>query len=609
MQAANMAELLGDLDFDPAALKEKYLSERDKRVRDDGNQQYVEVTAEFSRYVDDPYVDPGFTRDPLFDEVEVAIIGGGFGGLLMAARIKEAGFDDVRMIEKAGDFGGTWYWNRYPGAMCDVESYCYLPLLEELNYMPKNKYSFAPEILEHSKNIARHYGLYENACLQTSITNMTWEQSSQKWIIETDRGDKMRARYVAMANGPLSRPKLPGIKGINDYKGHTFHTSRWDYNYTGGDSYGNLTNLKDERVGIIGTGATGVQCIPHLGEWAKELYVFQRTPSSIDVRNNGETDPNWAATLQPGWQKERMDNFNTLVSGGDQDVDLVADGWTDIMRNLTGIAAKIASRKLGRKLTKGERAELMELSDYKKMNFIRQRAEEIVNDSSIAEKLKPWYRQFCKRPCFHDEYLDTYNRDNVTLVDTQGKGVDEITSKGVIANGEEFELDCLIFATGFEVGTSYTRRAGYDIVGRGGQSLSEHWSEGLRTFQGLTSHGFPNCFFLGFTQTAITVNVPHALNEQAKHLAHIIGKAQKQGTRTIEASAIAEDEYVAEIRKTASTGSRFYAECTPGYYNSEGQRGNTAGFFSNMHGAGPVKFFKILEAWRAQGDMQGLELS
>jgi cyclohexanone monooxygenase len=609
MQTANMAELLGDLDFDPAALKEKYLSERDKRVRDDGNQQYVEVTSEFSRYVNDPYADPGFAREPLFDEVEVAIIGGGFGGLLMAARMKEAGFKDVRMIEKAGDFGGTWYWNRYPGAMCDVESYCYLPLLEELNYMPKNKYSFAPEILEHSKNIARHYGLYENACLQTSITNMTWEQSSQKWIIETDRGDRMRARYVAMANGPLSRPKLPGIKGINDYKGHTFHTSRWDYNYTGGNSYGNLTHLKNKRVGIIGTGATGVQCIPHLGEWAKELYVFQRTPSSIDVRNNGETDPTWATTLKPGWQKERMDNFNTLVSGGDQDVDLVADGWTEIMRNLTGIAAKIASRKLGRKLTKSERAELMELSDYKKMNFIRQRAEEIVNDKNISEKLKPWYRQFCKRPCFHDEYLDTYNRDNVTLVDTQGRGVDEITKKGLIANGEEFELDCLIFATGFEVGTSYTRRAGYDIVGRGGQSLSEHWSEGLRTFQGLTSHGFPNCFFLGFTQTAITVNVPHALNEQAKHLAYIIGQAQRQGTKTIEPSAIAEDEYVAEIRKTASSGSRFYAECTPGYYNSEGQSGNTAGFFSEMHGAGPVKFFKILEEWRAQGDMHGLELS
>ena len=437
-EKANIVELMGGLDFDPAALKAKYLAERDKRLRDDANEQYVEVTAEFSHYVDDPYVDPGYTREPLFDTVEMAIIGGGFGGLLMAARMKEAGFNDIRMIEKAGDFGGTWYWNRYPGAMCDVESYCYLPLLEELNYMPEHKYSFAPEILEHSKRIARHYDLYDNACLQTSITNLTWEEDTEHWIIETDRGDKMRARYVAMANGPLSRPKLPGIAGINDYTGHTFHTSRWDYAYTGGNSYGNLSNLKDKRVGIIGTGATGVQCIPHLGEWAKELYVFQRTPSSIDVRNNGKTDPEWAANLKPGWQKERMDNFNIQVSGGDQEVDLINDGWTDIFRNLTGIAAKLASRKLGRRLTGAERAELMELSDYKKMNFIRDRAEDVVKDSSVAESLKPWYRQFCKRPCFHDEYLDTYNRDNVTLVDTQGKGVDALTPTGVQVGDQHY---------------------------------------------------------------------------------------------------------------------------------------------------------------------------
>ena len=255
-ESIDMAELLGDLDFDPAALKAKYLEERDKRLRDDGNEQYVEVTAEFSHYVDDPYVEPGFSRAPLHDEVEVAIIGGGFGGLLMAARLREAGFDDIRMIEKAGDFGGTWYWNRYPGAMCDVESYCYLPLLEELDYMPKHKYSFAPEILQHSKRIARHYNLYENACLQTAITQLSWDAKDNRWIIETDRNDRMRARYVAMANGPLSRPKLPGIQGINDYKGHTFHTSRWDYNYTGGNSFGNLSGLKDKRVGRIGTGAT-----------------------------------------------------------------------------------------------------------------------------------------------------------------------------------------------------------------------------------------------------------------------------------------------------------------------------------------------------------------
>lgn len=607
-EATNIAELMGDLDFDPTTLKAKYLAERDKRLRDDANDQYVQVTAEFSHYVDDPYATADLNREPLFDEVEMAIIGGGFGGLLMAARMKEAGFNDIRMIEKAGDFGGTWYWNRYPGAMCDVESYCYLPLLEELNYIPKHKYSFAPEILEHSRRIARHYDLYDNACLQTSITNLTWEEETKRWIVETDRGDRMRARYVAMANGPLSRPKLPGITGINDFKGHTFHTSRWDYAYTGGDSHGKLTNLKDKRVGIIGTGATAVQCIPHLGEWAKELYVFQRTPSSIDVRNNRETDQNWASQLKPGWQKERMDNFNIQVSGGDQEVDLINDGWTDIFRNLTGIAAKLASRKLGRRLTGAERAELMELSDYKKMNFIRARAEEVVNDPAVAESLKPWYRQFCKRPCFHDEYLDTYNRDNVTLVDTQGKGVDALTENGVQIGDQHFEVDCLIFATGFEVGTTFTRRAGYDIVGRHGQTLSDHWQDGLRTFHGLTSRGFPNCFFLGFTQTAVTVNVPHALNEQAKHLAHVLSEARQRGTQTVEASKNAENDYVALIRQTASTGSRFYRECTPGYYNSEGKTGNSSGFFSDMFGGGPIKFFRMLEDWRADGKMEGLEL-
>ncbi|MEC8808045.1 MAG: NAD(P)/FAD-dependent oxidoreductase [Pseudomonadota bacterium] len=608
-ESIDMAELLGDLDFDPAALKAKYLEERDKRLRDDGNEQYVEVTAEFSHYVDDPYVEPGFSRAPLHDEVEVAIIGGGFGGLLMAARLREAGFDDIRMIEKAGDFGGTWYWNRYPGAMCDVESYCYLPLLEELDYMPKHKYSFAPEILQHSKRIARHYNLYENACLQTAITQLSWDAKDNRWIIETDRNDRMRARYVAMANGPLSRPKLPGIQGINDYKGHTFHTSRWDYYYTRGNSFGNLSGLKDKRVGIIGTGATAVQCIPHLGEWAKQLYVFQRTPSSIDERNNHETDQAWAKSLEPGWQQKRMDNFNVLVSGGDQPEDLVADGWTDIMRNLTGIAAKLASRKLGRRLTKGERAELMELADYKKMNAVRARAQKIVNDEKTAELLQPWYRQFCKRPCFHDEYLDTYNRGNVTLVDTNGRGVERLTETGVVANGEHFEVDCLIFATGFEVGTSYTRRSGYDIVGRGGQTLSEHWQEGLRTFQGLTSHGFPNCFFLGFTQTAVTVNVPHALNEQAKHVAHILQAARDRGTPTVEPTAQAEEDYVQEIAKSANVGARFYAECTPGYYNSEGKRGNRSGFFSDMHSAGAIKFFKLLKDWRDEGSLEGLDLS
>jgi cyclohexanone monooxygenase len=602
-----MAAFIGEIDFDPDALKRKYLAERDKRLRADGMAQYVEVKGDFSRYVDDPWVEPGFTRAPLTDTVEAAVIGGGFGGLLMAARLKEAGVDDVRLIDKAGDVGGTWYWNRYPGAMCDVESYVYLPLLEELGYTPRHKYAFAPEILEHSRNIARHYDLYGNACLQTSITELRWLEDEQLWLIRTDRDDAMKARFVAMANGPLSRPKLPGIPGIDDFRGHTFHTSRWDYAYTGGDSSGGLTGLKDKRVGIVGTGATAIQCIPHLGEWAKELFVFQRTPSAVDVRDNRETDPEWAATLEPGWQKRRMDNFNTLVSGGDVDEDLVHDGWTDIFRNLTGIAAKGAARELGRRLTKAERAWLMEVADYRKMNAIRERVDAIVEDPATAESLKPWYRQFCKRPCFHDEYLPTFNRPNVHLVDTDGRGVDRITGTGVVVGDTEYEVDCLIFATGFEVGTAWTRRAGYDVVGRDGVTLSEHWGDGIRTLHGLTTHGFPNCFFLGFTQTAITVSVPHALEEQARHAAWLVKEADARGTRALEPTAEAEQAYCEEVASLAMTNSRFYAECTPGYYNSEGMSGNRRGFFSDMHGAGPIRFYEMLAEWRAAGTCDGVD--
>jgi cation diffusion facilitator CzcD-associated flavoprotein CzcO len=603
-----IAPIVGEIDFDPDELHAKYLAERDKRLREDGIGQYVEVKAEFSHYIDDPYVEPGFTRAPVTDEVGFAIIGGGFGGLLMGARLREAGFESIRVVESAGDFGGTWYWNRYPGAMCDVESYCYLPLLEELGYMPKHKYSFAPEILEHSRNIARHYRLYDDALMQTSITAMEWDEQAQRWVISTNRGDRFKARFVAMANGPLSKPKLPGIPGINDFKGHTFHTSRWDYGYTGGDSSGGLTGLKDKRVGIIGTGATAVQCVPHLGEWAKELYVFQRTPSSVDVRNNGPTDPAWAASLQPGWQKRRQENFNILVAGGDQDEDLVHDGWTDIFRNVTGTAAKEASRKLGRRLTGAERAEVMALADYRKMNQVRARVDEIVKDPATAAALKPWYRQFCKRPCFHDEYLQTYNRPNVHLVDTHGKGVERLTETGVVANGVEYELDCLIFATGFEVGTSYTRRAGYDIVGRNGETLSEHWADGLRTLHGLTTDGFPNCFFLGFTQGAITISVPQALSEQADHVTYMVSQARAKGAAALEPTPEAVDAYVEEVRSLARLGERFYTECTPGYYNSEGASGNRKGFFSDMYGAGPLKFFQVLEGWRADGGMPGLSL-
>ncbi|MEY2642758.1 MAG: hypothetical protein RLZZ368_1405 [Actinomycetota bacterium] len=588
--------------FDPDGLREKYRLERDKRLREDGNEQYIDIS-EYAQYLDDPYTRPA-TREPLVDEVTVAIIGGGFGGLLAGARLREAGIEDLRVIEKGGDFGGTWYWNRYPGAACDVESYIYLPLLEEIGYIPKKKYTDAPEILAHSRAIGEHFRLYDNACFSTEVTGMVWEESSRRWIISTNRGDRMRARFVIMANGPLHRPKLPGIRGIESFRGHTFHTSRWDYDYTGGDSTGGLSKLADKRVGIIGTGATAVQCVPHLGASAKELYVFQRTPSSVDVRNNRPTDPEWAASLTPGWQRERMDNFNTLVSGGYAEVDLVNDGWTDIIANL--LIRLRSQEKVD--LSPESLARNMELADFEKMEQIRSRVDQLVTDPSTASALKPWYRQFCKRPCFHDEYLDTFNRPNVHLIDTDGQGVQLITEKGVVVNGVEYELDCLIYATGFEVGTEYTRRSGYELHGVEGETLTQHWADGTRTLHGFHSRGFPNCFIVSQTQSGFTVNFPHMLNEQSIHLAHLIAHLEQNGLTRVEVTAQAEEEWVRTIVNLAQNNIKFLEACTPGYYNNEGKPAARS-LQSGSYGGGPVAFVKVLERWREQGELEGLEVS
>src|SRR3984957_10265295 len=596
-----------EFDFDPEALRAKYREERDKRLRSDGNEQYVEVKGDFSRYVDDPYVDPGYTREPLTDAVDVLIIGGGFGGLLAGARLREADVQDIRIIEKGGDFGGTWYWNRYPGAQCDIESYIYLPLLEETGYIPKEKYSYAPEILAHARRIGEKFDLYRDACFQTQIKALTWSEDECRWIVTTNRDDRMRARFVVMSNGPLNRPKLPGIAGIDSFKGHTFHTSRWDYGYTGGDTNGNLHKLGDKRIAVIGTGATAVQCVPFLAKYAKHLYVFQRTPSSIDVRGNRPTDPEWVRTLKPGWQKHRMENFNVLVTGGFQDQDLVNDGWTDIIRNLGGLL--IARNNTNSAVSPEEIMRLAEIADFKKMNQIRARVDSIVKDKRTAESLKPWYRQFCKPPTFNDEYLPAFNRPNVTLVDTMGRGVDSITEKGLVFDGVEYEADCIIFATGFEVGTAYTRRAGFEVYGRGGKLLSENWANGLKTLHGFCSVGFPNCFHMGITQNALTANFPHMLEEQSRHIAELIKYAKSQEARCIEPTAEAEAEWVATIKEKAMNNQDFLEACTPGYYNNEGKPEKGFGLAGELYGGGPVEFHDLIRKWREAGEMKGLRFS
>ena len=587
---------------DLEAIRHRYAAERDKRIREDGNDQYVEIAGDLARYVDDPYVEPGFQRDPVDKAVDALIIGGGFGGLLAGARLRQAGVKDICVVEKGGDFGGTWYWNRYPGAQCDVESYIYLPLLEELGYMPKEKYSHAPEILEHSRAIGRHFDLYDGALFQTEVEELRWDDDERRWLVSTDRGDMIRARFVSLASGPLNRPKLPGIPGIRDFKGHTFHTSRWDYDYTGGTAEGGLDKLADKRIAIIGTGATAVQCVPHLAAGAEHLYVCQRTPSSIDVRDNRPTDSEWAAELKPGWQRERMDNFNALVSGQPQETDLVDDGWTSLIGKML---------RLYLESQEGEALSLpdiMDLANLEKMNELRARIEALVEDPNTSEALKPWYRMFCKRPCFHDQYLQTFNRDNVTLVDTEGQGVERITESGVVVAGVEYPVDCIVYATGFEVGTGFQRVSGFEIYGRDGLSLSDKWADGIRTLHGMHIHGFPNCFLMSTIQGGFTVNYPHMLDEVATHVAHIVGHALAIEKEVVETSAEAEARWVQTILDKGVRGGIIGDEtCTPGYYNNEGK---PRAHFEQMvsYGDGPIPFFNLLAKWRDTGEFAGLTI-
>jgi cyclohexanone monooxygenase len=587
-----------ELGFDPNMLRARYTAERQKRLRSDGNSQYLEVSGKYAHFEADPYVAPGFTRPALQEELDAVVIGGGFGGLLAAARLQEVGITDIRIIEKAGDFGGTWYWNRYPGAQCDIESYIYLPLLEETGYIPREKYSFAPEILEHAQRIGKHFNLYKHACFQTQITEARWDDGVGRWTVKTDRGDEFKARFVVMCSGPLNRPKLPAVPGIEKFKGHIFHTSRWDYDYTGGDTTGGLHKLADKRVGIIGTGATAIQCVSHLGQWAQQLYVFQRTPSSVDERGNKPTDPAWVKTLYPGWQAYRNHNFCSILAGIPIQEDLVGDKWTSLFKML----ARLLSSGNDGAMSAQEMALMSEIADFQKMNEIRGRVDAIVKDRATADALKPWYGQWCKRPTFNDEYLPTFNRPNVKLVDTHGKGVERMTENAVIVEGVEYPVDCVIFATGFEVGTTYTRRAVFEVYGRVGLSLSDYWAKGMKTHYGFLSHGFPNLFHMGLTQTGLTPNFTYMLGGQATHIAHVIAEVKDREAKSVEPTREAEADWVEKVtRKSFMTD--YQNACTPGYYNGEG---TGQGFLEGQDPDGAVRFYEALARWREKGDLEGL---
>ena len=571
----------------------RYEAERTKRLRTDGLAQYKELKGEYADLDIDPYVEPGFSRDPVVETTSVVIVGGGFAGMLTAVNLTRRGITDFRIIEKAGDFGGTWYWNRYPGCMCDVESYTYMPLLEETGYMPTMKYAGAPEIFEHCQRIATHFGLYEHALFQTEMAEAVWDDETMRWTVTTSRDDVLTARYVVNAGGLLHKAKLPGIPGIENFGGRLFHTSRWDYSFTGGGPTEPMDRLAGKRVGVVGTGATAVQVVPQLAKSGAEVFVFQRTPSAVGVRNNGPTDDEWFRSLPEGWQAERMENFTSAVSGEKPDVSLVDGGWVETMWDDTQVPGT----------TPEETAEKARI-DFEVMEGLRRRVRETIDDPEVAAKLEPWYGKHCKRLCFHDEYLPSFNLPNVHLVDTDGRGVEQINEAGVVVDGTEYPLDLLVFASGFEVTTGYVRRLGYDPTGRDGLKLSERFADGGHTLHGILTAEFPNMMIVSTMQAGFGVNFVHFLSRSTEHIAWLIDTCITEGIDAIEPTTEAEDAWLMELFGVAAGMADYTLTCTPGYYNAEGvvteEGARNVTYRGNLNG-----YIAYLDRWRESGDFPG----
>ncbi len=596
-------------------LREKYRQERDKRIRPEGQNQYERPVGDFSHeYEGDPHL-PIEPREPVDRDIEVVVLGGGWSGILASVELRKAGITDFCNIDHAGDFGGVWYWNRYPGVQCDNDAYCYLPMLEEMGFTPSKKFSDGHEIYAYCQSIAKRFDLYDNALFHTLVKGLRWDESIKRWRVTTDRGDNIRARFVVMANGLLNIPKLPGIPGIHEFKGKMFHTARWEYDYTGGsDDNPVLDKLADKKVAIIGTGATAIQAIPYLGKYAKELYVLQRTPSTVDIRRNPPTDKDWLDSLEPGWQQARIDNFHhaameAWLAPGEPD--LICDFWTEISRNMQ---AQLEAEGWP-ELSPEEFMQRREMMDYQVMERLRRHISDMVEDKATAEALKPYYRFLCKRPLSNEEYLDTFNRPNVKLIDVSAtQGVERMTENGFVAHGEEHEIDLMIFASGFEVTSDLDRRWGFEAIdGREGKSLYQEWAHGYKTLHGMMAHGFPNQFYVGFYQGGLNSTTTECFKRQGQHIAYIISAAKERGAVTVEPTAEAQHDWIRHIHETAIDFSAFQQECTPSYFNNEGEKdvdddGNEKlrNYLGESYGPGWGAFMKLLEDWRDSGELPGL---
>ncbi|KAF4851203.1 FAD-binding monooxygenase ausC [Colletotrichum siamense] len=629
------------------AIASKYEAEREKRFNaisaGGGGRLKFRSTALMNNLDQDPWADYdnlAKQTPPLRDgsEIRFLILGAGHNGILFACHLIAAGFkaSEIVIVDGAGGFGGTWYWNRYPGLTCDVEGYCYLPLLEETGFVPKHRYSKGEEIRQNVEGIAEKFGIQGMFC--TKAKSADWDETQKRWNVKLSRdlgpnhqdlsGDfVVRVQFLMPAGGLFYSPSAPDAPGLEGFMKNReiFHTARWNYAYTGGSqSKPDLVNLQDKRVGIIGTGATAVQAVPELAKWAKQLYVFQRTPSYCGPREQVETtSESWAKIAgEPGWQSKRVRNLNKYLNDHPEAVpedDLLKDGWSRA-RQFSGLIGSPRAKDITPAKVPEHLKRMMEL-DAGIATDLRKHVDHEVDDPEVAEKLKAWYPGWCKRPTFHQDYLKSFNRPNVTLVDTDGQGISGYTDGGILVgkgeSAKEYEVDVLVLATGFATTTGVdgdpAQVLDMFIRGRDGRSLTDKWkADDFATFFGVATHDFPNLLFYTAKGATGSANTTYPLTIAAKTVAHIAKTAVEQATDAsrleVEVSKEAEQRYT-ESLKPYSPWYATVASCTPTYFtdyrdptktkNPENKKGPTVGW-----SLGTVAFEEAVDKW-IDGGLEG----
>lgn len=628
-----------------AKVFERYEAERTKRVGLATFKQRASARTESLKdLARDPWVDyDAVARQPAAlkngDDIQFVIVGAGHSGLLFAAELIRAGFSPDRLVvvDEAGGVGGTWYWNRYPGLTCDVEGYSYLPLLEDTGFVPKHRYARGEEIRENAERIVQKFGIRTMLC--TKLFAADWDEGLRRWVLRfrRDLGQShadisgeltVRAQYFVPLAGVLHMPSAPALPGLDEFRRNRklFHTGRWDYEYTGGTQENpEMVKLKDKVVGIIGTGATAVQAAPELARHAKHLYVFQRTPSYVGPREQVETTPElWAEVTAPGpgWQRARMTNLNRFLADdptATEADDLVNDGWSHA-RGFSGFIGSPRAHDVDLSTPEAVAANVKDMAQrlLPEEQRLRAHVSEVVKDPDTAEKLMAWYASWCKRPTFHQSYLQCFNQPNVTLVDTDGRGVEAFTAKGVVTCGKEYELDAVVLATGYDVPqTQQFENAGAPIRGRGGKSAAEKAGErGL--YMGIGIDGFPNLFVSSTVGGSVSANLTSIFAISARVVAHILRTAEKAAAEREPGADL--DRLVVEV--DAEEAQRLHdfqiakrpwfaglGACPPSYFNLYMDEAAMQKQSAGPWPFGPVDFEKNMDKYMSEGSLKGFNAS